>query len=193
MLPKIPDMIYENRCRYCIHFQKDGENRDYKATEVFSCFIKPSCKILGVASYCYQIPLIDGNRLAGYTSVVYPDGECRSFTPHLTYPGICRSCQHHNFFAKEEGYCNGIKASDYKKVFIGNNHGSEAYESDFYTCSNWKIKESWKDLLLRDIAAGKVPNVIDSKTFKLIEQKHSNQSKKPKRKEQKVQVLKLDL
>lgn len=189
--PKIPEGTYENRCKYCIHFQKEGVNRDYDASEIFSYSVTTPCRILGVSGYSYQTPLFDGYRLAGHTEVLYPDGECRTFTPHLTYPGICRSCRHHNCFAKEIGYCFDKKASDYKKVFIANNHGSEAYESDFYTCSNWEMKEEWKDLLLRDLSDGKVPAIIDPNTFKLLKPKKQVKMSKPKK--QKIELLKFDV
>ena len=33
MMPKIPDDIFEKRCKYCIHYCRDGENRDFEDKE----------------------------------------------------------------------------------------------------------------------------------------------------------------
>ena len=186
--PKIPERTYENRCKYCVHFQKEGVNRDYEASEVFSYNVTTSCKILSVSEYSYQTQLFDGNRLAGHTEVLYPDGECRTFAPNLSYPGICQSCEYHNCFV--DGFCTAKKAKDYRRAFITNDHGSEQYGSNFYTCSNWRMKSCWKDLLLQDLSAGKVPAIIDPNTFELLKPKEQVKKSKPKNK--KVELLKFD-
>lgn len=165
-LPKIPDDIYENRCRYCFHFCKEGENRDFKDNEVYSYQIKHSCDILGVARYFYQVRHDNGTFWGEVENIAYSDGECRSFSPMLSYPGICNSCRYHNPFVK--GYCTIEKGKDYRIAFIANDHGSESYGSGYYTCSNWKMSENAKYYYLKDIVAEKVPPIIDTKTFKLI-------------------------
>lgn len=164
--PKIPDEIYENRCRYCFHFCKDGENRDFDQKEEYSYSAKLPCRIHSIAGYSHQERVEDGTPRGSYEKIVYTDGECRSFVPHLSYPGICKSCTYHNCFI--EGYCTTIKGDDYRRAFLVNGYGNKAYESDFYTCSKWKISERAKDYFLSDMVLERVPLIIDPKTFKLI-------------------------
>lgn len=189
MYPKIPDEIYENRCKYCVHFVRDGENRDFEAREAYLHSTNPSCRIFTIAGYKYQIPLMESNRFAGHENVPFFDGECRTFAPRLAYPGICQSCAYHNCFVK--GCPTEKRGDDYRRAFIANDHGSEEYASNFYTCSNWKIKDTFKDLLLEDIANGRAPNVIDLETFKLIKIKKVKPLKS-KKKEPKAEQLAID-
>ena len=164
--PKIPDEIYENRCRYCWHFCKDGENRDFDVKEEYSYSTKLPCKIHSIAGYFHQERVQDGTPRGYYKNIPYTDGECRGFTPHLSYPGICQSCEYHNEFV--DGYCNGEKGDDYRLAFLANAHGSEQYGSKFYTCSKWKMSSRLKDYYLEDIVYGRVPPIVVVKTFKLV-------------------------
>ena len=175
-LPKIPDKIYENRCKYCVHFCRDGENREYEPKDIFSYSIKHSCRILAIAKYCYQKRIENGTLFGDYEYIVYDDGECRSFTPHLSYPGICQSCEYHNCFT--DGYCYIEKGSDYRIAFMANTHGDESYASNFYTCSKWKMKSHVKKYFLDDIVLGKVPPIIDIETFKLVEPQRLSETAK---------------
>lgn len=168
-MPKIPENIFKNRCKYCLHYDPDGENRDFEPKEVFSYSIKRSCQILSVARYFYQVIHENGTYFGEIENIAYSDGECRSFTPYLSYPGICMSCKYHNVFV--DGYCtvNNGKGDDYHLAFLANGYESEKYKSNYYTCSKWQMSENAKRYYLEDIIKCKVPSIIDPQTFKLID------------------------
>ena len=159
MVPKIPSDIYENRCRYCRHFCQDGENRDYDSRELFSYNVKLPCRVFGISGHCYQINADGVNR-------PYEDGECRSFEPNTSFPGICNSCKYFNHFV--DGFCVREKAEDYRYAVRGNTHGNEVYERRFWTCKNWAISDFSKDCYLRDVVDGLAPPILDPRTFKIV-------------------------
>ena len=167
MLPKIPDEIYNNRCRYCTHFCKEAENRDFKSEECYRYDVKKPCQIQEIASYKYQVRHDDGTFRGSYEYIVYKDGECRSFAPLLSYPGICRSCAHYNSFFRD--FCNKAdKKKNYRQAVIGNTYGGEAYESGYFTCDNWVISERAKGYIAQDLPRERVPLIFDPKTYKLL-------------------------
>ena len=160
--PKIPDEIYENRCKYCRHFCQDGENRVFQDNEVYSYSVKKSCGIISIAGYSYQV--WDGECRV-VDEVVYDDGECRTFAPWYAYPGICASCAYHNSFV--EGCCtNNNRGSDFRPVFIGQQYG-EKNPYEYHTCSKWKMNERLKEHYLRAIVLGRVPPILDE-NFRLV-------------------------
>lgn len=160
--PKIPDDIYESRCKYCTYFCPEGENRVFQDNEVYSYSIKHSCKILSIAGYSYQVWNDEGKVI---DEIAYDDGECRSFLPWYSYPGICASCAYHNHFV--EGCCtNSKRGSDYHPAFIARQYGEKA-EYLFYTCSKWKMNDRMKDYYLHAIVLGRVPPILDE-NFELV-------------------------
>lgn len=159
MVPKIPSDIYENRCRYCRHFCQGGENRDYDSRELFSYNVKLPCRIFGISGHCYQINADGINR-------PYEDGECRSFEPNKSFPGICNSCKYFNHFV--DGFCVREKAEDYRYAVRGTTHGNEVYERRFWTCKNWAISDFSKDCYLRDVVDGLAPPILNPRTFKIV-------------------------
>ena len=164
MLPKIPDDIYNNRCRYCLHFCKEAENRDFESKECYSYNLKKPCQIQEIASYKYQVRHDDGTFRGSYE---YTDGECRSFAPLLSYPGICKSCSYHNSFTS--GFCmKADKKKNYHLAVVGNTYGSELYASGYFTCDNWVISENAKRYIAQDLPRERVPLIFDPKTYKLL-------------------------
>jgi hypothetical protein len=171
-LPKIPDEIYENRCRYCGHFLKDGENREIKSHEIWlpeSRFPGP-CKIQAIAKYKYQIR---NNGL--YEYLTYEDGECRSFTPKFGYP-MCEYCEHHNHF-HEDTYCLKETPFDQRRVVaLGNTYGREVYKVGFMICDCWKLRSTVRDTALKYIADGKLPKLMNPETFMLLKPVEENEA-----------------
>lgn len=165
--PRIPDDIYNNRCRYCLHFCAEGENRDFEPREVLSPRIRSSCNILGVSSYGVQRK----NETNGeYYYKVYEDGECRSFAPRWTHPGICHSCRHHNTFREDTNYCMlPIEAQKNRRIaVILNDYGSDAHRSSGDVCDKWEYRSHIKDRAVDEAAKGLIPAIFDPKTFKLL-------------------------
>lgn len=163
-LPRIPDEIYENRCKYCWHFVKNKENREIKEYEIFlHGDRKPCpCKIQLIAQYRYQI--CDNGE---YKYIPYEDGECRSFSPNYGYP-MCYSCEHFDRFSKEHSRKKDVPLSKRKRVALGNTYGNESRERGFLICSNWECAKHSRDYALKNAAEGRIPRMFDSKTFKLL-------------------------
>lgn len=169
-LPKIPDAIYENRCRYCSFFLKDGENREIKSNEVWRHNFPGPCKIQGTADYMYSV--WKNNE---YEEHVYEDGECRSFTPRYGYP-MCEYCEHHNHF-HEDTYC--LKEIPFEKrrvVALGNTYGRDVYKVGFMICDRWKLSSTFRDTALKHIADGKLPKLMNPETFMLLKPAEENEA-----------------
>lgn len=164
-LPKIPDEIFENRCRYCRHFIDGKTNREIEDVEVWRCSDNPCpCHIQGIARYCYQVKLPDGR----YEKLPYSDGECRSFAPVFGYP-ICRDCEYFNCFMEEREYCiNSIPLEKRKMAALGNTYGRKNFSRIFYVCAKWKLKDIWKESAIKLVAEGKLPKSFDPDTLKLL-------------------------
>lgn len=167
-LPKIPDDIYNNRCRYCHHFQKEYENKEVKHPFSARAEDQGSCKIQSIAGYCYQE---HNDSWTEFTDKVYEDGECRSFTPNFGYP-ICESCEHFNHF-KTDNYCYG-KPKNRRIAVIGNNYGKEAWDYAHMICDNWVMRQSMRGYALEYVALGKLPAAFDPKTYKLLKPTEEN-------------------
>lgn len=169
-LPKIPDAIYENRCRYCRFFLKDGENREIKTNEVWQHNFPGSCKIQGIARYNYQI-----RNNGDYEKIPYEDGECRSFTPNYGYP-MCEYCEYFNHFHKD-AYCfKEIPFDKRRVVALGNTYGRDVYKAGFMICDKWKLSHTWRNGVLKSIADGNLPKLMDPETFMLLKPKGKNEA-----------------
>ncbi len=171
-LPKIPDAIYENRCRYCWHFLKNGENREIQSHEIWLpeyTFPGP-CKIQSIAGYKYQVR---NNGDCEYFP--YEDGECRSFVPAYGYP-MCEYCEHHNHF-HEDTYClKEIPLEQRRVVALGNTYGREVYKVGFMICDNWKLSQFWRKDALEKIADGRLPKLMNPETFMLLKPAEENEA-----------------
>ncbi len=160
-LPKIPDDIYEKRCKYCKFFTVGQENRELRSNEVFSN--KPKvCRIQGIARYCYQTREKDGTCIEH----PYEDGECRSFNPNYGYP-VCYHCKYYNHF-REDGNCCSKNVPMSKRRSPAIVGPSKYNEFDYLVCDNWTCSTTFQSSAIRLAAEGRLPRVFDSKTFKLL-------------------------
>lgn len=164
MLPKIPDDIYENRCRYCIHFIAGKENREIKPNEVNRNIDNPCvCKVQSIAGYKYQEHNGDYSE---FWYVPYDDGECRTFAPNFGYP-ICRYCEYFAPFNKELEYCK-IKPTNRKTALIGRMYDGEFWKYGYMICDKWKMGELGRHKAIEKVAEGRLPQCFDPTTFKLL-------------------------
>lgn len=169
-LPKIPDDIYNNRCRYCRHFQKEYENKEVKRPFSNRAEDQGSCRIQGVSRYYYQE---HNENWTEFTYKVYEDGECRSFAPNFGYP-VCESCEHFNHF-KTDNYCYG-KPKNRRVAVIGNNYGAEVWNYAYMICDNWKMRMSNRRFVLESVALGRLPAMFDPETFELLKPTEENKA-----------------
>lgn len=172
VLPKIPDDIYENRCKYCRHHIIGKENREIKPHEVYLCSNNPCvCNIQSIARYNYQV---HDERYERYECVPYADGECRSFTPNMGFP-ICENCEYGNPFSKDTEYCLG-KPKNRKVAVVGMSYGAEYWKYAYMVCDNWKMSIVDRRGALERVAQGKLPPCFDPKTFKLLKPTETNKA-----------------
>ena len=172
MLPKIPDDIYENRCKYCMHHIQGKENREIKNNEVYRSLDNPCvCKIQSIARYKYQE---HDKEWQEFWYVPYEDGECRSFTPNFGYP-ICNYCEYCNQFMPDSEYCTK-ETKNRKVATIGNNYGAEYWKFAYMICDYWKMKSLWRSDALEKVAKGKLPQCFDPVTYKLLKPAQENKA-----------------
>lgn len=170
MLPKIPDDIYNNRCKYCRHFIEGKENREIKDNEVNRNNNNPCvCKIQSIAQYKYQE---HDKEWRNFWYIPYDDGECRSFTPNFGYP-VCYNCEYENSFMEESAYCT-ITPKNRKVAVIGNNYGADYWNFAYMICDKWKMALCWRNNALENVARGKLPAAFDPNTFKLLKPAEEN-------------------
>lgn len=100
---KIPDDVFETRCRYCFHGRPENGNKEVPDGCVFSSRLHDSlpCNILGICR-ADKVP-----------------GECLSFHPNWIF-GLCGTCQWDNMF--HEGYYCTLPSGpkNKRKVYLGN-------------------------------------------------------------------------
>ncbi|MEE0839055.1 MAG: hypothetical protein U0L72_00700 [Acutalibacteraceae bacterium] len=171
-LPKIPDDIYENRCRYCMHHIPEKENREIKSKEVYRNLDNPCvCKIQSIAQYKYQE---HDKEWRDFWYVPYEDGECRSFTPNYGYP-ICHNCEYSNQFRRDSEYCTK-EPKNRKVAVIGNNYGTEYWKFAYMICDKWKMDSLGRHKALERVAEGKLPQCFDPETYKLLNPTQENKA-----------------
>lgn len=148
---KIPDDVYEGRCRYCIQYTGE-ENGEIPDEKVFVPYYsqKAACRILGIAQ-CGKVP-----------------GECLSFAPKPIF-GICKYCEYTNSFT--EGYCmapGGPKGK--RRVYLGCSVGGSYYaDHALFTCKKYKVSSRWKDLILAGVLKGRGPACFDPETWEPLQ------------------------
>ncbi len=169
--PSIPDSIYNNRCRYCMHFTGLPNTTGELSTGQLlgNRYVTP-CKIISIAEYCDQKVL--SYKPFSCTYKVHTD-ECFSFTPNFGYPGICKSCRHFDLFQHKTNYCELPKEeiADRRPLLIGHDYNrreTSSWTYAYHTCSKWQIKDLWYNTAVRDTAEGKLPMTWDPNTRKLI-------------------------
>lgn len=148
---KIPDNVWENRCRYCIHGNINGLQEIPKSWiwKNYHDQDRP-CKIIGVS---------------------HPDestGECSSFAPNHIY-GICATCKHDNIF--HEGYCMMPEQPNRRQIYTGQGYSKPSYWAvhRLSTCDNYTPDPDWKDIMIREAAEGKIPRNFDPETMEKTE------------------------
>lgn len=129
--PSIPDSIYNNRCRYCMHFTGlPNTTGELSTGQLFSCKPSTPCNIISIAKYCEQ--KIINYHPVSCTYAVH-DNECFSFTPNYGYPGICDSCRYSNHFFDKSDYCSLPKEeiTDRRPLLIGCTYSQR--KTDYWT------------------------------------------------------------
>lgn len=158
---KIPDDVFETRCRYCFHGQPHNGNVDVPESKIFLgsyCEDRP-CKIFGIAKFS-KVP-----------------GECLSFSPRL-YFGICHYCAHNNSFV--DGFCTLSQQPNKRQLFLGHGGLGGAYQPDYWqqhslsTCDNYKVSHFWLDLIVQAVTDGRSPANFDPITLEPIEKSSRN-------------------
>lgn len=156
---KIPDDVFETRCRYCHHGRAHNGNADVTSSRILSSSYhdKLSCEIFGIAQ-CDKIP-----------------GECLSFKPYM-YFGICQYCQYNNSFV--DGYCTRGEQPNKRQLFLGWGPGGAA--ADYWskhclsTCDNYIVSSRWIDHIIKAVAEGRSPANFDPITLLPLEKCQAN-------------------
>ena len=152
---KIPDDVFETRCRYCMHGRSEGGNKDIPEAWIFAQSHRKelSCNIFGICG-CDRIP-----------------GECMSFSPNHIF-GICYTCEHNNSFCA--GFCTNEKQPNKRQIFIGNGGLGGAAKPEYWkthvlsTCDAYRPSHNWIDIMRRQAAEGRIPRNFDPETMKPI-------------------------
>ena len=103
---RIPDDIWNTRCRFCIH-RHGAENIPVPKSEVHRPYLEKviPCRIMAISHPGAQIT-----------------GECMSFSPVDVY-GICGTCKHDNLFC--EGWCMKEDHGEERRVFYGKTYNND--------------------------------------------------------------------
>lgn len=157
---KIPDQIFETRCRWCIHGNPEAGNKEIPARWVFAPVHRGdlSCKIMGVSR---------PGRIA--------EGECERFAPHVMF-GLCDSCRFNSMF-NEPTFCALDDRKNYRPVYLGICYGDHRKAYDVHrlcTCDYYKASPYWADIMRRHAAAGKIPRNFDPETMEPIGEMERN-------------------
>ena len=153
---KIPDDVFNTRCRWCHHGQPENGNSEIPDSEIYSYKWRDKlpCKIMAICR-ADKIP-----------------GECLSFTPNAIY-GVCDTCQYDNPFA--EGYCMRKERPNYRQVFIGNSFAGSSSQPKYWdshnlsTCDAYKVNPTWIDIIRKTAADGRAPRNFDPETMQPLD------------------------
>lgn len=169
--PSIPDSIYNNRCRYCIHFTGlPNTVGELSTAQMFSNRDTTPCRIVSIAEYCEQKIL--SYKPFSCTYEVHTD-ECFSFSPNYGYPGICFSCRYFDIWRDEVNYCELPKdeIADRHPMLIGSNCNRKEityWTYAYHTCSKWQLSALWYDTAVKNTTEGRLPKTWDPLTKKLL-------------------------
>ena len=150
---KIPDDVFETRCRYCRHRQTE-ENREIPDKYVFFApkHKEMPCGIMGISQH---------NKVKG---------ECLSFLPNYIF-GICSTCQHNNMFMKN--YCRLEKQPNKRQLFVASSVG-DAITPEYYskhrvsTCDNYEVEAWMIPFMKKEAAEGRIPRNFNPETMQAI-------------------------
>ena len=148
---KIPDDVFETRCRWCVHrIREENQPVDFDRIWRASYRDELPCRIIGIAR-CNDIP-----------------GECTSFHPNEIY-GICGTCEHDSMFC--DGFCRRREQPNKRQLFIGQGYANPEYWGKHYlsTCDNYEVRSSLVDRMRRQAAEGKIPKNFDPETMQPTE------------------------
>ena len=151
---KIPDQVFETRCRYCFHGRPEAGNQDIPEAWLYQqCHRKDlSCNIMGISKPERSVK-----------------GECESFYPNVIF-GICAYCAFNSQFI-EPTYCKLDERPNYRHVYLGVTYGAERRAYDVHalcTCDKYRPDPYWVDHMRRDAAQGKAPQNFDPDTMEPI-------------------------
>lgn len=156
---RIPDDVFENRCRWCVHRIAE-QNRDVERWETHTgreSVVKTlPCRILGIVRPG-EIP-----------------GECGSFSPHNIY-GICATCEHDNMF--HDGFCLEDNQPNKRQVYIGEGYQRKEYWGvhRLSTCDGYTPDPRKFERMRNEAAEGLIPQNFDPETMKPIEETKKNE------------------
>ena len=150
---KIPDDVFETRCRYCRHRQTE-ENREIPDKYVFFApkHKEMPCGIMGISQH---------NKVKG---------ECLSFLPNYIF-GICSTCQHDNMF--RENYCILDEQPNKRQLYIASSVG-DATTPGYYskhrvsTCDNYEVEAWMIPFMKKEAAEGRIPRNFNPETMQAI-------------------------
>lgn len=158
---KIPDDVFETRCRYCMHGRPNNGNADIPDGHIFSPRYEKerSCDILGVCQ-CDKV-----------------EGECLSFTP-LAYFGTCMTCRYSNCFV--DGFCTKEKQPNKHQLFLGHSFAGATPQPQFWgnhclsTCDNYHVTDYDAKRMIKAVSEGRSPANFNPDTLKPIKPSEKN-------------------
>ncbi len=158
---KIPDDIFENRCRYCKFGIPEHNNQVVPENILFSYQSEgiKSCQIFAIAQYG-KIP-----------------GECLDFSPRA-YFGICQTCAYSSSFC--DGFCRRDEQPNKRQLFLGYGGCGNAPNPDYWqnhclsTCDNYKVSAMHEKWIIEAVTKGRSPANFDPITMKAIEPAREN-------------------
>lgn len=149
---KIPDDVFDNRCRWCVHGRVNNGNDEVPGRLLYksSYHDKLPCNIMGIAK-CEKVA-----------------GECLSFSPNWMF-GICKTCVSNNMF--HDGFCTRANGPQNKRlVFLGSDLTKDGYyQHERSACDRYKVDERLKGFIMENVLAGKAPTNFDPDTWDPLE------------------------
>lgn len=110
---RIPDDVWENRCRFCVHKHAE-DNRPIPMD------------VIHRPMYSHMIPC----RIMTVSRPNDKPGECMSFAPKADTYGICETCKRNNIFA--DGFCLKKDHAEQRRVFFGESYSADERLRDYY-------------------------------------------------------------